>query len=197
MDVRTTARRVKLTPAIQDHLEQRLSKFKRYVPELDQVEVKLSSEKHRYKAEILLHVRHRDRVAQEEAPDLREAIDGAASRLENQLRRLKDRNKRAAARRHMNGPMPRRSARASFETADHGEGMGAEIESPGPDSDGGLPTIVRSHWPEGKPLSAEEAAEQLLASNQEFLVFVNSKSERPCVLYRRSDGSLGLIEARR
>ena len=52
---------------------------------MHQAAVKLSSEKHRFKAEILLHVRHRDRVAQEEAADLREAIDGAAGRLESQL----------------------------------------------------------------------------------------------------------------
>ena len=70
MEVRTTARRVKVTPAIQDHIEQRLAKLQRYVPELDNADVKLSSEKHRYRAEILLRVRHRDRMAQEEAADL-------------------------------------------------------------------------------------------------------------------------------
>ena len=195
MEVRTTARRVKVTPAIQNHIEQRIAKLQRYVPELDQAAVKLSSEKHRYKAEILLHVRHRDRVAQEEAADLREAIDGAASRLENQLRRLKDRNKRAASRRTMNGPVPRAAAQAALGEAEEAEEPEREIRTLEYVVE--RPAIVRSRWPAGKPLSVDEAAEQLLASNQEFLLFVNSKSERPCVLYRRGDGRLGLIEARR
>jgi putative sigma-54 modulation protein len=202
MEVRTTARRVKVTPAIQDHLEQRLAKLQRYVPELDRAEVKLSSEKHRYRAEILLHVRHRDRVAQEEAADLTAAIDGAASRLESQLRRLKDRNKKAAARRTVNGPVPRSAARAALEpvakrrtrstTPHRSRADEAEFAD-----DEGRPSIVRSRMPAGKPLSVEEAADHLLESNLEFLVFVDSKSELPCVLYRRGDGRLGLIEARR
>jgi putative sigma-54 modulation protein len=196
MDVRTTARRVKVTPAIQNHLEQRLVKLRRYVPELDQADVKLSSEKHRYKAEILLHVRHRDRIAQEEAGDLREAIDGAANRLESQLRRLKDRSKRAAARRSMNGPVPRSAARAALRVAEESVEL-EDLETGGREPEEERPAIIRSRWPAGKPLSVDEAADQLLASNQEFLVFVNSKSERPCVLYRRGDGRLGLIEARR
>jgi len=200
MDVRTTARRVKVTPAVQEHLEQRIGKMRRYVPELDTATVKLSTEKHRYQAEILLHVRQKDRVAQEEADDLIAAIDGAATRLERQLRRLKDRGKRSTARREANGSLRRSAARAALETtsserptgAAKGRSYKAVTENPSPTVE--APEIVRVAMPEGKPLSPEEAVEQLLESNLDFLVFIESKKERPCVLYRRKNGTFGLIE---
>jgi hypothetical protein len=50
--------------------------------------------------------------------------------------------------------------------------------------------------PGGKPLSLEEAVEQLERQGGDFLVFVDSLSQRPCVLYRRGDGRLALVEAR-
>lgn len=202
MEIRTTARRVKLTPSVQKHLEQRLDKLRRYVQELDHADVKLTSEKHRFKAEILIHVRHRDRVAQEEASDLMAAIDGAANRLERQLRRLKERGVKASSRPRSNGTTPRSAARAALEA------VAAEPEgaAPAPDqsregsaeaSPGRRPEIVRRRLGGDKPMSVDEASDHLMESGLEFLVFLDSRSECPCVLYRRRDGRLGLIEARR
>ena len=202
MEVRTTARRVKLTPSVLEHLEQRLEKLKRYAQELDHADVKLTSEKHRFKAEILIHVRHRDRVAQEEASDLTAAIDGAASRLERQLQRLKDRGVRASSRPKTNGATPRSAARAALEpvslvpdkaaTDARQSREGATEATPGR-----RPEIVRRRLGADKPMSLDEACDHLMESGLEFLVFLDSRSERPCVLYRRRDGRLGLIEARR
>jgi putative sigma-54 modulation protein len=40
----------------------------------------------------------------------------------------------------------------------------------------------------------EEAAEQLEVSKNEFLVFLNSDTERVNVVYRRKKGDFGLID---
>ena len=45
-----------------------------------------------------------------------------------------------------------------------------------------------------KPMDPEEAAMQLGISQQDFLVFRNSRSRQINVLYKRKDGNLGLIE---
>ena len=45
-----------------------------------------------------------------------------------------------------------------------------------------------------KPLSLEEAVEQLDLSGDEFLVFTNASHQTLAVLYRKKDGSYGLIE---
>jgi putative sigma-54 modulation protein len=48
-----------------------------------------------------------------------------------------------------------------------------------------------------KPLTVEEAADQLLADGSEFVAFVNAQTEQLNVLFRRPDGDLGLIAPRR
>jgi len=45
-----------------------------------------------------------------------------------------------------------------------------------------------------KPMDPEEAAMQLSASRQDFLVFRNSRSREINVMYKRKDGNIGLIE---
>ena len=62
---------------------------------------------------------------------------------------------------------------------------------------GGAPEVIRTQRVSAKPMSVEEAVEQLAASNDEFLVFTDASSERVAVLYRRKDGNYGLIEPER
>jgi putative sigma-54 modulation protein len=45
-----------------------------------------------------------------------------------------------------------------------------------------------------KPMTAEEAALQMDMLGHDFFFFMNANSSRQCVLYRRKDGRLGLIE---
>ena len=54
--------------------------------------------------------------------------------------------------------------------------------------------IVRVTRPAVKPMSAEEAALRIENSEQEFLVFRDSSTEKLSVLYRRRDGNFGLVE---
>jgi len=45
-----------------------------------------------------------------------------------------------------------------------------------------------------KPMTAEEAALSLSATNDHFLVFRDADTNRVGVLYKRQDGNFGLIE---
>ena len=45
-----------------------------------------------------------------------------------------------------------------------------------------------------KPMTAEEAVLQMESLGHDFYLFVNPESEQAGVVYRRSDGSFGLIE---
>jgi putative sigma-54 modulation protein len=196
MDVHTTARRVKVTPAVRRLLDERLAKLTRYLPELREAHVKLTAEKYRHRAEILIRVRHEDVIAKEEAADLVSAVDGAADRLEMQLRRLKEKkSRRVAARRVADGGVPRSAAAAALGV----EPRPARRRAARPASAAAAerrPRVLRS-GAEVNPLSVDEAVDRLLAEDLPFLVFVDSRSERPCVLYRRPDGNLALVEGRR
>ena len=196
MDVRVTARRVRMTPAAKRQLQARLEKLRRYVPELDRADVKISGEKHRVEAEVLLRVRHKDRVAVEEAGDLETALDGAVDRLEHQLRRLKEKGSRSAARVRDDGILRRSATRAALASArrpDEPAPRGRpRAMAAAPDRN----AVIRQRMPAGKPLSLEEAVERLTENDEAFLVFLDSRSERPCILYRRKDGRLAVVEAR-
>jgi putative sigma-54 modulation protein len=197
MEIHTTARRVKVTAAVQRHLDERISKLTRYVPELAEAHVKLTAEKYRHRAEILIHVRHRELVAKEESNDLLAAIDAAADRLENQLRRLKDKKSRKVASRRVAPQEPRRSAaRAALGLVSPASKIPAPRASARPSGNGSRSRVVRDRRPQGKPLSVEEAADRLEESGDSFVVFVDSASDLLCVLYRRKDGQLGLVESR-
>jgi putative sigma-54 modulation protein len=58
----------------------------------------------------------------------------------------------------------------------------------------GPPAVILTEKVPAKPMSVEEAVEQLASSRDEFLVFTNASSESVAVLYRRKDGNYGLIE---
>jgi putative sigma-54 modulation protein len=45
-----------------------------------------------------------------------------------------------------------------------------------------------------KPMTVEEASLQMEMLGHDFYFFLNAANGRQCVLYRRRDGRLGLIE---
>ena len=56
------------------------------------------------------------------------------------------------------------------------------------------PRVIRTRAFPVKPMTLEEAAVQVGSSEQGFVIFRDSITERVSVLYRRKDGNLGLIE---
>jgi putative sigma-54 modulation protein len=56
------------------------------------------------------------------------------------------------------------------------------------------PQIVKTKRFAIEPMFEEDAATQMDELGHQFFVFVNAETERVCILYRRDDGDLGLIE---
>jgi putative sigma-54 modulation protein len=59
---------------------------------------------------------------------------------------------------------------------------------------GSSPTIVGTDAYEPKPMSVDEAAMQLDARDNEFLVFLNAETDGVNVIYKRKNGDYGLID---
>ena len=57
------------------------------------------------------------------------------------------------------------------------------------------PTIVKAKQFAVKPMDVEEAALQMELLGHDFFLFTSTETGRAAVLYRRRDGSLGMIEA--
>jgi putative sigma-54 modulation protein len=115
------------------------------------------------------------------------ALDNALDKVEVQMRRLHERRvhrRNGAKPDRANGTSPVRGADEADE-ADEAGGAGAPAG----------PTIVKVKQIAVKPMDAEEAALQMELLGHDFFLFTSTQTARAAVLYRRRDGSLGMIEA--
>ena len=121
MQITTTARHCDLDSELRDFAQQRVSKLEKFARDIHDAHVIVTAEKYRHIAEITLKVDHREMVSREEATDARAAIDLAVDRLEQQLRRLKEKR---VARQH-SGPDGVERARLT-NGVDHADADAAE-----------------------------------------------------------------------
>ncbi len=62
------------------------------------------------------------------------------------------------------------------------------------DPDGGKPSVVKIKRFDMQPMFEEDAIAQMEELGHAFFVFLDAESEAVAVVYRRRDGSYGLIE---
>ena len=110
MKILTTARHCEIDPEVMLHVRQRLEKLGKFARDVREAHLTVTAERYRHSAEILLRLNHHELVSREESTELKVAIDLAASRLEEQLRRFKE--KRAGRKRGSRGGDPARGAEA-------------------------------------------------------------------------------------
>jgi putative sigma-54 modulation protein len=178
MQITVTFRHVEPTPALRAYAEAKLQRVKKYLRRPIDAHVILGVSKERHLAEITLKADHVTMFAEEETHDLYSAIDLAIDKLEHQAQKLN------AKRKHHKGAGARATAPEVTASV-----LAADRPEPGVDR-----RVIHSQLVSAKPLSVEEAVEQLNASRDEFLVFTNASSQTLAVLYRRKDGNYGLIE---
>ena len=121
MQISITARHFELAQDDRHFAEARLGKFRRFASDIHEVRLVVTSEDHRYAAEVTVRLKQRDLAIREEATEPRLAIDRLADRVEAQLRRIHDKrvdHKRAPGAAGIAEP----EAAADDELADGGQG---------------------------------------------------------------------------
>lgn len=112
------------------------------------------------------------------------AIDALLDKLERQVVRSKERPRRVREREHDEAfNVLVREADGSVED-DGGLGAAEEPE----------PSVVRIKRFDMVPMFEEDAVTRMEELGHAFFVFLNAENERICVVYRRRDGTYGLIE---
>ncbi|MBI4265567.1 MAG: ribosome-associated translation inhibitor RaiA [Acidobacteria bacterium] len=191
MRLELTGRHVTITPAVRKAVERRLARLGRMLNDsMHSVQVVITREKGRHRVELTLHARGEHFMhAAVVGRDLPTALTAAAEKLEHQAQKLKSRwteRKRqgvSAAKAASAAPRPER-ARGVF-------GNGAEgAAEPEPRA----VRIIRARRYAVKPMSVDEAALEVGAGLEAFIVFRNASTDAINVLFRRADGHLGLIE---
>ena len=173
MQTDITFKNMDSSDALKDYALKRLSKMDKYIDRTAEAHVVLSVEKRRHKADVTLTANSAKINAVEITEDLYAAIDMVMDKIENQVKKHRSR-----LRERRTETLKGERALASEAAA---EGVAEE------------PTISVEKLV-AKPLDPEEAAMQLSASRQDFLVFRNSRSREINVIYKRKDGNIGLIE---
>ncbi|MBW1765562.1 MAG: ribosome-associated translation inhibitor RaiA [Deltaproteobacteria bacterium] len=173
MDIAVTFRHIEPTESLRTYAEEKVSKIKKYLDSPAEAHIVLTVEKFRHMADVTLSVNGATIKGVEETGDMYSAIDQVTDKIEKQVKRYRSKikNRRAETRKN------EKAIEAEEITALSFEDPSIEIEK-----------MV------AKPMDPEEAAMQLGMSQQDFLVFRNSRSREINVIYRRRDGNLGLIE---
>ncbi|MBI2942655.1 MAG: ribosome-associated translation inhibitor RaiA [Candidatus Wallbacteria bacterium] len=189
MKVIVSGKNIRLTERLREHSTGQLAAIQKYFDHINEVDLVLSVEKHKtiensQKAEAQVWVNGSSFKAKCASADMYAAITGVADKIEAQLKKYKEKMKEN---RHRRGSINR--------TAEQRELTHKVVKiSPDDGEKKKKPRIVRSNTFAAKPMSIEEAAEQLRTLEQDFVVFSNADTNEVNVVYRRADGNIGLIE---
>lgn len=171
-----TGRHVEVTPAIRRHVEEQFKKLEHIFNGINaRVHVILEVEKSRQTGEVIVHWRDHTLTAADTNVDMYMALSRAVSKIEKQALKLK---KKIIDRKH--------GARKTSSVAPAPDG---QVEATPPPV-----RIINARRYSVKPMTAEEAALELSARTDSFVVFRDADTNRVGVLYKRQDGNFGLIE---
>lgn len=187
MEISINTHNVELTQRLQDHVERKTAKLDRYMPNLVEVRVDLSTHNTRSAVErqaAQITVRD-DRGtilrAEERNSDMFAAVDAVVDKLYRQIKRY--RGKRIKS---------RRGNASALEEMALGEPLPLEIEEAQFLEEEA--TIVRRKRFPLRPMAPEEAIEQMELLGHSFYVFFDVDEEMVNVVYKRDDGNYGLLQ---
>jgi len=179
-ELEITTRNMEVTDRIREYVNKKVAKLDRHFEDIDEIKVDFSfvksvrSSTDRHIAQITARGRGFMLRAEESADETFAAFDLALEKMQRQVERYKGK--------HQKGRGDGRSVSA----------LGMDSET---DKEEGYPIIVRRKAFDLIPMNEAEALEQMkLLAHENFFIFFNIDSNAINVLYRRKDGSYGLIE---
>jgi putative sigma-54 modulation protein len=182
MQVAISSRKTVITPRLEEVTREKIGKLEKYLDGMDRAEVHFSEETNPRLAdrkevcEVSMQGHGHAVRCKVAAPDAFTALDRAVAKLEHQLHKLKTKLNR----RHHGGVKA---------AARNGRDEGAPVEVDVEDEQ-----VVKVKRFVLNPMLPSDAALQMDLLGHGFYYFANAETGRPAVLYRRDDGTVGLIE---
>jgi putative sigma-54 modulation protein len=177
------AHNIEVTDQINNYIKKKANKLGRFLPAIEETRVELSFEKSarsasdRHIAQITVRGKNLLLRSEERADDIFAAFDTALDKMQRQIDRYKGKKYRG-----------RGDGRSAAEVAP-ALAVEAEVE---PIEE---VVIVRRKKFALPPMNEAEAIEQMkLLGHDNFFIFFDADANRIKVLYRRRDGTYGLIE---
>ncbi len=169
-----TGRNIEVTEGLKSAIYEKLGKLERYFTPDAEVHVTLSVQKDRQKIEITIPMKGSLIRAEQASSDMYVSIDLVEEIIERQLRRYKT---KLISKEQDGGDF----SNAFLEEED---GVAEEAE--------GIKIAREKRFPM-KPMNPEEACLQMELLGHSFFVFYNCDEDRVNVVYKRKDGTYGLI----
>lgn len=182
LDVEITVRNMELTDRVHDYVVKKVSKLDRYLNGIDEARVDLAQAKSarsatdRQVAQITVRGKGFILRAEERSDNIYSAIDTALDKIQRRIYRYKGKRYRG-----------RYDVPEFEEPSQEVEEIEEEVET--------IPIIARRKKFSLVPMDEMEAIEQMqLLGHENFFIFYNGNSNSINVLYKRRDGTYGLIE---
>lgn len=182
MQLIITGKNFELSEAIKSYAEKKLTNLKKYFDHIIEVDCTMSIEKNpaiekNQIVEVTIWANGIKLHAKEGSEEMYASIDLLVEKLEKQIKRYKEKLRSRA----------RKAAPIKEVFAEH---TIFDVEEEKEEAEH---QIVRTRRFTLKPMFSEDAALELEAAGQEFLVFANAQNQKVNVIYKRKDGNYGLI----
>lgn len=185
MLIQVKGRNLEVTDALKDYVDKKLRKLDKYFHEIREAVVVLSVQRGMHMVEVQLEgdgvlLRGEER----RGTDMYGSIDQVVDKLETRVKKFKG---KLYGKTTEDGPREKAAIKDQAMAEAYGpEEAEVEVEE--------TPSIVRTKRFAMKPMTPEEAAQQMELLHHDFFVFRNAESEDVNVVYKREDGNYGLIE---
>jgi len=163
---------MEVTSSLETAIKEKLGKLDKFFAEDTTAHVTLSVHRERHIIEVTIPVKGNVIRCEQSSTDMYTSIDQAVEVIERQLKRYKSKI------------VKKHKTQAAFKREYLEEPYGSDEEI----------RIVRNKQFEMKPMYPEDACVQMELLGHAFYVFRNAETEQINVVYKRKDGSYGLIE---
>jgi len=196
MQFAVTFRHMEPTDALKSYARERMERVRKYLPDPISCHVVLSTERHNHRIDVTFQLHNGLAVSGHEITEnMYSSIDLCIAKIERQVRKYKGKLEGLRARPHhvVAQPWSHSIVSEAFggDGAGEGNGVAKEHHDSGPQPEY---QVVKTEKFHAQPLSVEGAIVQLNLMHEQFLVFCHDTDGRVAVIYKRPDGSYGLIE---
>ncbi|MBQ2604145.1 MAG: ribosome-associated translation inhibitor RaiA [Acutalibacteraceae bacterium] len=178
MKITYTAKNVTLRDNFKERVEKKLKKYERVFSENAEVKVTVNLYKNRQTVEITIKDNGMVYRVETSCPEMNDALDTDMDKLGRQIRKNKTK-------------LEKRLRPAALEVFDDEDSDDDTDETP----EEVTYNILRTKTVALKPMSPDEAILRMNMVNHKFFMFLNSKTDKICVVYIRDNGDYGMLES--
>ncbi len=181
MEIKITGRNQEITESVRDYVNKKISRLSKHMPSITEAMVELADEKTRapdvrFVAQVTLNCDGTLLRGEDRTQNLFASIDGVVEVMDRQLEKFK-------------GKLHKKNQIHAARRKSVQESLAAAPQAPAEES----PIVKVKHFAV-KPMTPEDAVDQMEFLGHDFFFFMNSSTSKYNVVYLRKDGKYGLIE---